>query len=600
MKSLSTRIHDYLKKHQHRAFTATEVARALKIKMAQRRQLRSELHEMALGGLVTRRRGSRYQWAPPQAEAILDSDQFQKKAEKNLASMVNDIIDDLKLPTLFPKDVGAEASKLTDEISKEEIRKRRDLRGHIIVTIDGANARDFDDAISVEDIGRDKIRLRVSIADVSHYVAMGSPIDREALARATSIYFPMRVLPMLPENLSNNVCSLVPGKDRLAFTVEMDFDSKGTLLRSDFYKSVIKSSYRLTYHQVARALIDKDPDVRHEIRHVLPHLELQEKLFLRLRQSRLRRGSLDFDLPEPEIVMDLEESRVDTIIKAERTRAHMMIEEFMISANEAVARYITDQGVPMIYRVHDEPAREKLKELQSSLHNLGYSLKIAKKKMDPKPLAAVIQQSQGKAEGRMVNTLTLRTLAKAIYSVENVGHFGLASQCYTHFTSPIRRYPDLVTHRILATLLETPSGQEPRVRRSRNKPQMQRQAMDVRRLSRMAEHCSLRERLAMEAEWAMRDLLVSLFMEDHVDAEFSGIISGVTAFGFFVELTKYFVEGLVHIRTLEGDYYRFSSSTHSLIGRRSKRRFRIGDPVRVRVSRVNVEKRWVDLVLVQD
>ncbi len=491
------------------------------------------------------------------------------------------IITELKLPTEFSNKTVAAAAQIPAEISKEEKASRRDLRSQLTVTIDGETARDFDDAISVEDIGRNHLRLRVSIADVSHYVTAGSAIDREALARGNSIYFPNHVIPMLPEKLSNNICSLVPDEDRLTITAEIDFDHHAKVLRTDFYKSVIRSAARLTYRQVARALIDKEQETRHELRQVLPHLETMQVLFERLRRTRLERGSLDFDLPEPEIIMNFEETEIETIIRAKRTAAHMMIEEFMIAANEAVARFITQQKAPVIYRIHESPNREKLVDLQRMLHNLGYGLRIGRRQLAPKTLAAIVAKAQDKPEARVVHTLILRSLAKAIYSTDNKGHFGLASKCYTHFTSPIRRYPDLIVHRILSQLIGGDASPH----------------NDPRQLARTAEHCSLRERLAMEAEWAMRDLMVAFFMEKHVGETYSGIISGVTKFGLFVELERYFVEGLVHIRTLKDDYYQFVEGAQLLRGRKTKKKYRLGDRVSIQVSRVDTEKRWVDFVL---
>lgn len=357
-------------------------------------------------------------------------------------------------------------------------------------------------------------------------------------------------------------------------TAEMDFDKEGALIRSDFYRSVICSARRLTYRQVARALEKGKKNAQKELE--IPNLELMKKLFLCLRKARLERGSLDFDLPEPEIIMDMEEGRIESILKSERTEAHMMIEEFMIAANEAVASVLTKKDLPILYRIHPHPTAEKLGELQKTLHNLGYPLKISNKKVTPKSLAAIVKRAAGKPEGRMINTLMLRSMAKAVYSTENPGHFGLASTCYTHFTSPIRRYPDLVIHRILGRMIDGKKGQ-----------------MDLRHLEQIAEHCSLRERTAMEIEWAVRDLFVAVFMKDHVGQTYSGIISNVTKFGIFVELTSHFVEGLVHIRNLD-DYFRFIPERHCLIGRKTKKRYRIGDPIRIRVARVDVEKRWVD------
>lgn len=585
MDSFKESILNYLEQHPNTFFTGSDLSRRLKIKRSDRRKFRSSLKALAKQGqLMSASRGRRFAYS---SERGADSEErVQKMAEKTLAQCMNSLIEEFQLPTKFSKKVLTLSKEIDEKILEEEIKNRRDLRSQITVTIDGENAKDFDDAISVEDIGRNAIRLRVSIADVSHFVTPGNAIDKEAYARGTSIYFPDRVFPMLPEKLSNDVCSLVPHKDRLCFTAEIDFNREGRPIRTDFYKSIIRSTYRLTYTQVTEALVKKDPKICHDLRHILPHLKLMEKLFLKLRKSRIKRGSLDFDLPEPEIVMDMEEGRIDTIVKAERTASHMMIEEFMIAANEAVARFITEHNVPMVYRLHEEPNQEKLKELQLKLHNLGYSLKISKKKIEPKIFTEIINKSLGKPESRMIHTLILRSLAKAIYSSSNKGHFGLASTCYTHFTSPIRRYPDLMVHRILSDILRLKTEEKSTY------------TFDLLRLDRMAEHCSLRERLSMQAEWAVRDLMKVVFMEAHIGEDFAGIISDVTRFGIFVELTKYFVEGLIHIRNLNDDYYRFIETSHTLLGKRTKRRFRIGDSVWVKVMGTDTEKRWIDFELV--
>lgn len=499
-------------------------------------------------------------------------------AEKSLTELArasDALITEFSLPVQFSEVCLQEAKSLPAAIAPQEIERRRDLRSCPFVTIDGETARDFDDAVNVEVLGNGKTRLYVAIADVSHYVTPGSAIDKEAYARATSVYFPNRVLPMLPERLSNDLCSLVPCEDRLTMTAEMDFDPQGKRQRMDFYPSIIRSTARLTYTQVAQNLSRDYP--------------VMEALFQRLRERRMQRGSLDFDLPEPEIIMDLEESQIETIVKAHRTPAHMLIEEFMIAANEAVAEYLTACRSQMIYRIHELPPADKLYDLQQILHNIGYPLKISKKNPRPEHLAAVVARAHDKPAARLINTLILRTLAKARYAAENAGHFGLASECYTHFTSPIRRYPDLIVHRLLKAQL----NQE----KSKRRPHKVRPARADRSLVRAAEHCSVRERSAMEAEWAMRDLLVAHFMKERIGQSYAGVISGVMEFGFFVELKEYFVEGMVHVKHLKDDYYRYVPERHLLQGRRRQRRFQIGDPLTVKVLSVNIEKRWVDFTL---
>lgn len=492
------------------------------------------------------------------------------------------IIKEFKLPPSFPKRVIEELRVLPAAIPSEEIKGRVDLCGETIVTIDGENARDFDDAVSVTDLPGGGSLLKVSIADVSFYVRPGGEVDREAYTRGTSTYFPDRVLPMLPERLSDDLCSLVPGKDRLAFTAEMEFDPAGERVSCRFYRSVIRSAARLTYTQVRQVLVDRDPAVRSRFAKIVPDLERMGILAERLQEMRRGRGSLDFDLPEPLIELDLEEGKIDRIVKAERNRAHRLIEEFMIAANEAVAEFIAARGRPMVYRVHGEPDPEKLKDFGVMLHNLGYSFRLGQK-VRPHALAAVIEKARGRPEERLVNTVLLRTMSQAVYDSRNVGHFGLASKCYTHFTSPIRRYPDLVVHRILAAVVGVTLGTP------------KRGAQQAAPLHQITAHCSERERNSMKAEWASRDLAATLFMQDKVGEVFDGIISGVTRFGFFVELVPFFVEGLVPMRSLKDDYYVFHEKSHLLLGRRKKKRYQVGFPVSVRVRGVNLGKRWVDL-----
>ncbi len=493
---------------------------------------------------------------------------------------ISKIIKEFKLTTAFPKKVSDEARQLPGDIPNSEVAQRVDLRNEIVVTIDGEKARDFDDAISVLPEPGGGFLLKVSIADVGYYVSSGTSIDHEAYRRGTSTYFPDRVLPMLPERLSNGLCSLVPHQDRLTFTAEMRFDGSGKRIASRFYRSIIRSAARLTYTQVRKILVDRDEALRSNFRAIVPDLERMGLLAERVQEVRRQRGSLDFDLPEPLIELDLEEGTIDTIVKAERNRAHRLIEEFMIAANEAVAEFITENRTPMIYRVHAEPDPEKVRDFVAILHNLGYSLKLGKK-VQPQALAAVIERVRGKPEERLLNTILLRTMKRAIYDVRNVGHFGLASECYTHFTSPIRRYPDLVVHRILQSVL-TEKGSSHRA---------------AKHLHQIAAHCSERERNSMKTEWASRDLAAAIFMQEKIGESCDAIISSVTKFGFFVEMIPYFVEGLVAMRNLKDDFYVFHEKSHLLMGRKTKKKYTIGTPVKVRVKGVNLEKRWVDLDL---
>lgn len=513
---------------------------------------------------------------------------------------ISKIVKEFKLNPDFSRKALEEVERHPAEIPLEEGERRVDLREETIVTIDGEKARDFDDAVSVSERPEGGFRLKVSIADVSHYVRTGSHVDREAYQRATSVYFPDRVIPMLPERLSNDLCSLVPHQDRLSFTAEMDFDEKGNRLAGRFYKSVIRSAARLTYTLVRQILVDESPEadrIRGEHRHLIPVLRRMERLYERLREVRRARGSLDFDLPEPDIQFDMEEispgealaHTIAKIVKAERNMAHRLIEEFMIAANEAVAEFVTERGLPMVYRIHDEPDPERVRDFALLLHNLGFSLRMGRRP-EPRALSAVIDAVRGRPEERLINTILLRTMKKAVYDVKNVGHYGLASECYTHFTSPIRRYPDLIVHRVLEQALSQTARRGPDRRHKIPK----RGRSESGPLSRMAQHCSEQERGAMKAEWASRDLAAALFLSKKVGERFDGIISNVTKFGFFVELTPFFVEGLVPLRDLRDDHYIFVEKTHQLIGRRKKKKYQIGQPIKVRVRGVNLEKRWVD------
>ncbi len=506
---------------------------------------------------------------------------------KALIKGIDGIIKEFGLEPHFPRRVEEESERIPSEIPAEVIRSRVDLRGETTVTIDGENARDFDDAVSVRALPGGGTVLKVSIADVGYYVPSGSETDREALWRGTSTYFPDRVIPMLPERLSNDLCSLVPHRDRLTVTAEMEFDGKGRRVRSRFYRSIIRSAARLTYTQVRKVLVDRDREEIRKLRSLKGDLLLMEALADRIGEVRRERGSLDFDLPEPLIEIDLEEGRIDRIVKAERNKAHRIIEEFMIAANEAVAEFIAGQGLPMIFRIHEIPDPVKIREFGELLHNLGVSFRLGKK-IRSSALAGIIEAVRGRSCERFVNTLLLRTMKRAVYATNNVGHFGLASDCYTHFTSPIRRYPDLVVHRILANALQNPPT-PPLTKGGKGGFQARLP------LHQIAVDCSERERNSMKAEWASRDLAAALFMQDKVGERFDGIISSVTRFGLFVEIQEYFLEGLVSLRSLRDDYYLFHEKSHQLVGRRTKKKYQIGFPISVKVKGVNPVKRWVDL-----
>jgi len=503
---------------------------------------------------------------------------------------VQSVIRRFDLPHLFGPDVLAEAEGVPAVVVREDLKGRVDLRKMPTVTIDGETAKDFDDAVSLRREGNN-YRLWVSIADVSAYVTPGSALDQEAYLRGTSVYFPDRCIPMLPEKLSNGICSLNPHVDRLTMTAEMLFDRSGTMLESAFYPSVINSTARLTYTIVKQIIVDDDREAADKQRPVTPMLLEMKELALCLQAMRKQRGSIDFDLPEPEIIIGLT-GLTEGIIRAERNLAHQLIEEFMLAANEAVARFITAKDIPFLYRIHENPDPAKLRDFQEFIFGFGYEFKLVEERVDPAELQRLLGEAEGRPEERMLNYALLRCMKQARYSAENLGHFGLASSCYCHFTSPIRRYPDLVVHRILRAVLalEEKKGDK------RREKQL---AIATERLAEVAEQTSKRERVAMEAERDVVEMKKLQYMQQHVGDEFDGYISGVAAFGFFVELEELFVEGLVHISTLGDDLYNYAEKQHSLIGRRSRRVFRIGDKARVKVAAVTPATRRIEFALVE-
>ena len=488
------------------------------------------------------------------------------------------IIHKYDLPHRFTSGALKEAQDLSPEPSHGEYRDRVDLRGIPTFTIDGENARDFDDAVSIEREKDGGAKLYVSISDVSHYVREGTSLDEEAYLRGTSVYFPDRAIPMFPPELSNEICCLHPGVDRLTLTVELRYDEKGEGKSVQFYPSVIRSDERLTYTLVRKILVDGDLEVREKFEPLLPSLELMADLCQELRRRRTERGAIDFDLPEPEVMLNLQGGTED-IIRAERNLAHQIIEEFMIAANEAVARFVEEKGIPFIYRIHEPPKKEAIDEFRRFISHLGYRMR-KDTDQSPKELQKVLLAVKGKPEERMVNQILLRSMKWARYSAKNLGHFGLASDAYTHFTSPIRRYPDLIVHRLLKRVM---SKMEVQI------------AEEI--LANKADHLSDRERVAMEAEREIVDRYRVRFMRERIGEEFEGIISGVTAFGFFVELKDIFVEGLVRVTSLPDDYYQYHEKQYCLVGERTHKTFRIGDQVKVRVDRVDVERRHIDFGL---
>jgi ribonuclease R len=488
------------------------------------------------------------------------------------------IIHKYDLPSRFGSATLEEVQSLPSAPSSHEYRNRVDLRGIPTFTIDGENARDFDDAVSVERERDGGIKLYVSISDVGHYVREGTFLDDEAYSRGTSVYFPDRAIPMFPQELSNEICCLRPRVDRLTLTAELRYDGNGERKGVRFYPSVIRSDERLTYTWVKKILVDGDPELRERFSPLLPSLDLMADLCQELRRRRTDRGTMDFDLPEPEIILNLQ-GETEDVIRAERNLAHQIIEEFMIAANEAVAHFMEEKGFPFIYRIHEPPKKEAIDEFRRFISQLGYRMR---KESDhsPKEFQNVLSDVKGRPEERVVNEILLRSMKWAKYSAKNLGHFGLASDGYTHFTSPIRRYPDLIVHRLLKKVL---SKEEMKVSEEG--------------LAERADHLSNRERVAMEAEREILNRYRVRFMKNKIGEEYEGIISGVAAFGFFVELKDIFVEGLVRMTSLHDDYYLYHEKKYCLVGERTHKTFRIGDEVRVRVDRVDVERRHIDFGL---
>lgn len=486
-------------------------------------------------------------------------------------------------PEDFSEEARQEAERHGAGVDPAGLTGRRDLRPLTTITIDGETARDFDDAVSIERTATGH-RLYVSIADVAHYVPRGSQVDGEAYARGTSVYFPDRALPMLPPALSSGICSLKPATDRLARTALLEIDRKGAVERTELFRSVIRSDARLTYTEVGRMLVDPDADVLAKYPALTEPLREMEELTHLLMDRRRARGSLDFELPETEIVLGDNDMPID-IRRAERTIAHRMIEEFMIAANEAVAGYLRGRKFPCVYRVHEGPDEDTLDAIAPFLSTLGYRLHRSGEKVSSTEIRRVLEACRGKPEEKVLNRMLLRSMKQAAYDRENVGHFGLASDAYLHFTSPIRRYPDLVVHRLLDRAMTGPkldSGT--------------REDLDA-YLREAADHSSVRERLAMDAEREMVDLKKAQFMTGKIGEVHTGVITDLTTFGFFVELDRWFVEGLVSLKSLDDDYYRYYDTAHLIKGQNHGRAFRMGDPVTVRVARVKLFQGEIDFEL---
>lgn len=488
------------------------------------------------------------------------------------------------LPEEFQDKVLQAAEAIPIEIDAAESAKRRDLRDEVIVTIDGEDAKDLDDAVHVKELENGNYLLGVHIADVGYYVKEGGTIDQEAFRRGTSVYLVDRVIPMLPQRLSNNICSLNPRVDRLTMSCEMEISPDGVVVSHEIFPSIIKTTARMTYNNVRKILVENDPEVIAEYESLVPMFQRMEKLALILRDRRMNRGAIDFEFDEIYVKVD-DLGHPTDIVPRKRSIAEKLIEEFMLAANETVAEHFHWLGVPFVYRVHDEPEADKMFDLNAFLHNFGHSLKgVGGSKIHPRALQSVLRAVEGSREARMISTVMLRSMQQAKYKPECTGHFGLAAEYYTHFTSPIRRYPDLTIHRIMREVL---TGQL-----SDERDHALRDFVEE-----ASRQSSERERLAQDAEREVDQLKMVEYMQDHVGEEFDGIISSVTSFGCFVQLDNG-VEGLMHISSLDDDYYVFNDKQMALIGERNRRVFRMGDPVRIEVARASKEDLQIDFSLV--
>jgi ribonuclease R len=495
------------------------------------------------------------------------------------------IIRKYNIPDAHSDEAVTEAVRLGKAVSDKDIRGRTDFRGAPTVTIDGEHARDFDDAITIEKLPNGHYWLGVHIADVSHYVHEGTALDREAYERGTSVYFPERAVHMFPSELATGLCSLNPHVDRLVQSCLMEVDRHGQVVRHELHDGVINSDERMTYTAVNGILTDRDPALMKQYEPLVPMFERMKELFVILNEARRRRGSIDFDLNEAEVIID-EGGEVEAIIALQRNVAHRLIEEFMLLANETVASHLEANEAPALYRIHEEPDVMKVSKFEDFVSGFGYSLGAPLTSLRPSHFQKLLQRIEGKPEEKPIAFLMLRTMQKARYAPENLGHFGLAASSYTHFTSPIRRYPDLVVHRALRAARHATLSAEEREEQREELPEV-------------ARHCSEMERRADDAERELLQWKKVKFMADKVGDVFQGYVTGVAAFGLFIELVEHFVEGMVHVSTMADDYYRFVDGAHLLRGENTQKVYRLGDKVEVQVVRVNMELRQVDLGLVE-
>lgn len=484
------------------------------------------------------------------------------------------------LPSVWPDDVIEQVKPLKKEVVEDAKQGRVDLRDVPLVTIDGADARDFDDAVFCSKTSKGW-KLLVAIADVSHYVQPGSALDLEAKNRSTSVYFPEQVIPMLPEVLSNGLCSINPDEDRLSMVCEMVINEQGQVIRSRFFDAVMRSHARLTYDKVSAMLEHNHTKFRKKYKPVLPHLEEMYALYKAMRGQREMRGAMDFDTQETQIVF-AEDRKIEKIIPVQRNDAHKLIEEFMIAANSAAARYLNRKKMPRLLRIHEGASDEKISTLKTFLGELGLHMGGGDKPT-PVDYMHLTSSIKDRPDAHLIQTVLLRSMSQAVYSPEKKGHFGLALEAYTHFTSPIRRYPDLMVHRAIRHCLQ---GKPP-----------ESFYCGFPEITTLGEHCSANERRADEATRDVISWLKCEYMQDKIGESFAGIISAVTSFGFFVELSDLYVEGLVHVTSLGQDFFKFDPASHQLKGERTGKRYRLGDTVNVIVARVNLDDKKIDFDL---
>ncbi|PXZ05314.1 ribonuclease R [Gilliamella apicola] len=491
-----------------------------------------------------------------------------------------------EIPYEFPKMVEKEASKFSEQVPESAKKGRKDLRELPLVTIDGEDARDFDDAVYCQKNRGGGYRLWVAIADVSYYVRSAKALDKEACLRGTSVYFPSRVIPMLPEVLSNGLCSLNPQVDRLCLVCEMTVSNKGRLTGYQFYEAVMNSHARLTYTKVAK-ILEGDKELREHYRELVPHLENLYGLYKVLDNARVARGAIGFESEEPKFIFNADK-RIESIELVQRNDAHKIIEECMILANVAAAKLVINAEIPSLFRVHDRPDEDRMNNLRSILSELGLSLGGGNNPK-PKDIAKLMVEVEARPDHEMLQTVILRSMKQAIYDPENRGHFGLALEEYAHFTSPIRRYPDLLLHRAIKWVLADQQHKTSKTGGHR---------YSTSEMLYFGEHCSMTERRADEAVRDVVDWLKCDYMQDHVGEVFNGTISSVVNFGFFVRLDDLFIDGLVHVSSLENDYYIYDASRNRLIGENTRFTYRLGDKVQVKVENVNPEERKIDFSLV--